>query len=185
MGWLDALPDSATHPITGKKCVGLQLLLEIEDEKNVLPTHLKPHLWNNTVGKQSEWKRIEAVRLTLHPHGVRFLEDWFSNQTLRQSRRYNDPLVSQNLRYMRRHAKEGEKGMLYPEVDLIDLTYVQYGLDGCLWEEFPNGIPGIIVDRSCPHMARKGWIPVVITKNFQAPNELKPFLPCLGVLTWD
>lgn len=179
MGWLDTQPDCIVCPTSGQKQIGLQLLLEIDN-------HLKLQWWDNTVGKQQDWKRIQAVRVPLHGTGVKFLDEWFKDKTLRLSKRISENLVCANLKYIKSHAIIG-RGMrtIHPQLDFIDLTYIQYGLDGCLWEEFPNGIPGILVEMSNPYEAFAGWVPVTVTQSFPSPPEIEPFLPCKGVLAWD
>jgi hypothetical protein len=188
MGWIDDRDDCHVCPITNSKKCGLQLILDIEDIDRKLPTHLRPQWWNNIVTRNNKyyWKKQFGVRLTLHSKGVKFLEEWFDSPIPRALEKFSRMLIQSNITYIKDHTCYASRvKFVYPPIDFIDFTYVQRGLDGALWSEFPEGIRGISVDITDPYKAYEGWIPVTITKDFACAEELQEFLPCTGILTWD
>jgi hypothetical protein len=163
MPWLDE----------GVSTIGLQLIILIEDDDHPLARH-----YHTTVQNSKYWKRAYGVRIPLHDDVPSFLANWSDN---RKKMKISESLLKKNLKFLSKNRSiNGE----YPIYDYIDHQYIQYGLDGCLWEEFPKGIPGIIVDLTYPLINHPGWMNVWVTNSFHAlPSNI--ITPCRGILVWD
>lgn len=177
MPWLDDHPECVVDPYTGLKTVGLQLLIPLNADANANKERKdNGRYWHNAVTKRLVWKSVYGLRVPVYPEGIYYLKSW---PRIRKTMAFSDAMVKKNMRFLHLH-----QGPFQMEMDYIDHMYLQYGLDGCLWEEFPKGVPGIIIDRSRPHENLWGWVHVVVTPSCELdiPKDIQR--PCKGILTW-
>lgn len=161
MPWLDEYTGST----------GLQLIFDMEHEED----HPDIHYYYTTVQNSKYWKRAIGVRVPLHPYVPKYLDSWPANK---QHIIYSERMIKNNMKFIA-HYKSWNISY-----DYIDHKYLQYGLDGCLWEEFPKGIPGILIDYTDPTLNHPGWVNVWVTPNFQqTPSGIQ--VPHKGILAWD
>lgn len=172
MPWLDDLPDCCIDDETGFPMVGLQLILLSNDTNDP-----KVRMYHNTVTKRKIWMSVSGIRITIQPRGIHYLESWPS---IKHTVKFSDDLLKKNEKFIVSHTKRYNA---LPKMDYMDHMYLQYGLDGSLWEEFPKGVPGVIVDNTMSHENIWGWVHVIVSRSCPfIPPTIKT--PHYAILTW-
>lgn len=204
--WLDSLRHNYIDG-NGNVKIGLQLIL-------LKPDH--PHAreyCNVTGGDCMNWKKTFGVLVTLRSEGVPSLEGYFKKKRGRKtyddkyswtkySKINDDKLLKKEIKQETLNkewcitcstlmdAPNGLRYRIYPQIDLNDLSVIQKGLMGVLWDEIKYpGIPGLRVDKSITVAMdnEEAWINVWVSKAFnECTNGMyDALLPCSAILTWD